>query len=523
MKKTITKTPLEHDDLPTLMVSIDCIQVVSNNRRRFDEKKLKELADNIAKVGVLLPLLVRGDMPNEYQLVAGERRLRAAKMAGLLEVPVRVGPWTEQEATEIQAFENLHREDLTPTEEARAFKAVLENGGHDVESLAQRVDKSETYVYRALALLNLPESILSEIEEGTITPAHGHQLLRLPAEEREKAFTEWRNSWDAKDNGFSIKSLKDSLESVELTRDLDRAIFPKDKPYAEFQSCASCPCNSGNQGNLFDGAEKGTCTNATCFDAKTDQARKDVASKAMAKQFKGIAFAGVVERDYRGIQFKGGVAVNADMLADKKFADLVQEKPAKFCFVVAKESPHDKDRRKPEAVLVCKDPALLRKIAPKAEAKQKAFDSSTGGFKKTAREKFIEAETEKALCEEAAGVVNINAHCTQGDAFWKLVIHAMAGHSSPQYIWSRLGISDDSEEKKLWQMDPLRWYETALLLAVNPYGRVNRDALKALGIKVGDVVKAAQSAAGKAYDAKKSAKKGGSKKGATDANETEQA
>jgi ParB/RepB/Spo0J family partition protein len=382
MTKTQEKRDAAAEALPSIEVPINAVRVLEQHRRHFDEKKIKELAGSIAKAGVLQPLLMRQDPedPALYILVAGERRLRAAKLAGRETVPARVGAWTEEEAAEIQAFENLHRADLTPVEEARAFKTLKDVGGHDVEALAERVDKSVAYVYRALALLELPAAILKEIEVWELTPAHGHQLMRCPPEDRLGVYKEWRDDWDSKDKGFTALSLREFVDQRQ-GQDLTKAIFPKDKPYAGQVACAGCAFNSGNQGQLFDGAEKGKCLNTSCFKTKTDAFRQDVAEKA-AKAFPGVKSAGVVDRDYSGLPKTNGVVIQAKDADTKKLRALVEESPEKFSLVVAKESTWG-EKKAPEAFLVCKDRALLEKagvVKPEPKAPAAARQSQEDVF-----------------------------------------------------------------------------------------------------------------------------------------------
>src|SRR5438132_7675202 len=128
------------------LVSLEQIQVPDGNpRRRFDERALRELADSIGKHGVLQPLVVR-TTDGGYTLIAGERRYRAAKLAGLKQVPVTLRDADEDSPLELAVDENLHREDLDPVEEAHAFQAILSSGGLNKKQLAERVSKSPQYV-----------------------------------------------------------------------------------------------------------------------------------------------------------------------------------------------------------------------------------------------------------------------------------------------------------------------------------------------------------------------------------------
>lgn len=146
-------------------------------RRRFDDAALDELAASIAEVGVLEPILVRKRAKGGYEIVAGERRWRAAQRAGLKEVPVFVRELNTQEAFEAALVENLQREDLNPIETARAFHRLVEELGHSQETVAKRVGKDRSTVANALRLLKLPESVLEMLEEGRLSEGHGRALL----------------------------------------------------------------------------------------------------------------------------------------------------------------------------------------------------------------------------------------------------------------------------------------------------------------------------------------------------------
>ncbi len=137
-----------------MQMAVEEIVEGSNCRSRMNPGKFEELVQNVKKVGILEPLLVRRDAKGKVILIAGYRRQAAAKVAGLQEVPVRILDVDEKQAAEIQALENLHREDLSPLDEARAFKRLLDRGQHTVESLAAQVDKSVNYV-EAPKMLNL--------------------------------------------------------------------------------------------------------------------------------------------------------------------------------------------------------------------------------------------------------------------------------------------------------------------------------------------------------------------------------
>lgn len=156
----------------------------SQPRKEFDEKALAELADSISQHGLLQPLLVRPLTLGGYQIVAGERRYRACRMAGINEVPVIIRELSDTETMEIALIENLQREDLTPLEEALGYKALIDEHDFSQDEVAQSVGKSRPAITNALRLLKLPESITEYLKDGKISAGHARALLSLSNEEQ---------------------------------------------------------------------------------------------------------------------------------------------------------------------------------------------------------------------------------------------------------------------------------------------------------------------------------------------------
>ena len=151
-------------------------------RKYFDEEALKELADSIAMHGVIQPLLARPLSDGGYQLIAGERRWRASRMAGLSQVPVIVKEMTDEEAMELALIENLQREDLNPIEEAEGFKLLMDTYSLTQEQAAEKVGKSRPAVANALRLLSLPGAVLDMVKQGIISSGHARTLIPLTDE-----------------------------------------------------------------------------------------------------------------------------------------------------------------------------------------------------------------------------------------------------------------------------------------------------------------------------------------------------
>ena len=151
-------------------------------RKQFDEDALMELADSIRQHGVIQPLLVRPLDNGMYQLVAGERRWRASRMAGLMEVPVVIRDLSDHEAMEIALIENLQRKDLNVIEEALGYQQLMDKYDMTQEKVAERVGKSRPAVANALRLLNLPEQVIDMVKAGEVTAGHARALLKLDDE-----------------------------------------------------------------------------------------------------------------------------------------------------------------------------------------------------------------------------------------------------------------------------------------------------------------------------------------------------
>lgn len=148
-------------------------------RKTFDEAALSELSDSIRAHGVIQPLLVRPMADGSYRLVAGERRYRAARMAGLTEVPVTIREMSDEEESIFALIENLQREDLNAIEEAEGLKRLIDSFGLTQEEAAARVGKSRTAVTNSLRLLNLPEEITALVKDGKVSMGHARALLSV--------------------------------------------------------------------------------------------------------------------------------------------------------------------------------------------------------------------------------------------------------------------------------------------------------------------------------------------------------
>lgn len=177
-------------------------------RRNFDEEALEELAESIRQFGLLQPILVH-DKKTYYEIVAGERRWRAAKKAGLKEIPVIIKELTEQEIVEISLIENIQRENLNPIEEAQAYKRLLTEFNLKQEKVAERVSKSRTAVTNSMRLLKLSDSVQQMVIDNMITTGHARALITI--EDPEQQYEVAKRIFDEKLNVRDVEKLVKNL------------------------------------------------------------------------------------------------------------------------------------------------------------------------------------------------------------------------------------------------------------------------------------------------------------------------
>ena len=201
------------DGVTTVTLPLD--EIIPNRdqpRKQFDDAALADLSDSIAQHGVLQPLLVRPMPDGSYQLVAGERRWRASRMAGLTEVPVVIRDMNEQEAAELALIENLQREDLNPMEEAIGYRTLMDNYGMTQEQAAQVVNKSRPAVANALRLLQLPEEVTDLVSAGTLSAGHARTVLSFEGAEAQIAAAK-----QAVAKGLSVRELEKMAKAAKRT------------------------------------------------------------------------------------------------------------------------------------------------------------------------------------------------------------------------------------------------------------------------------------------------------------------
>ena len=195
-----------------VMVGIDDISPNPGQpRKRFSDASLAELADSIRERGIIQPILAEDTGDGTYVIVAGERRYRAAKLAGLTEVPVIAQELTEEEMLEVALVENIQREDLNPIDEARALQSALDQSGATQDQLAKRLGKSRSAIANSLRLLRLDEDMQDALSDGTMTPGHARALLALTGKaDRRRLFERIR------DEGLSVREVEAMVKGGSL-------------------------------------------------------------------------------------------------------------------------------------------------------------------------------------------------------------------------------------------------------------------------------------------------------------------
>ncbi len=254
----------------------ELVESSTNPRKSFDEAALDELAGSIRSKGVLSPLLVRR-INGHFEIVTGARRYRAAQRAGLEEIPVRVGTFTDAETLEIQIIENIQRADVHPFEEAQGFRALLDREGADytIEKIAAKTGKAATFIAKRLKLLDLTQPAADAFTAGYIGVEHALLIAKLAPDMQEEALAHCFDGYfAANDTERSLvpasrlqawieQNVYLSLKSVPFSKE-DETLLP------EAGSCSNCPKRTGFNTLLFSEVKDDSCSDAGCFNRKLD-------------------------------------------------------------------------------------------------------------------------------------------------------------------------------------------------------------------------------------------------------------
>lgn len=212
---------------------------INQPRKRFEEEALQDLCDSIRIHGIIQPLTVRRLSSGYYQIIAGERRWRAAKLAGLKEVPAVVIEADDRKAAELAMIENLQREDLNPIEEANGYRSLMTDFGMTQEEVADRVGKSRSSVANVSRLLALPDAVQALLEEGTLSAGHARALLSLPEAEQQRNVAR-----RIVEEGLSVRQTEDAVRRIIRYTDKLAMGRPEDQiegvdPYVIYREAAA--------------------------------------------------------------------------------------------------------------------------------------------------------------------------------------------------------------------------------------------------------------------------------------------
>lgn len=205
-------------------IELDINKVEPNRdqpRKKFDEDALLDLSESIKQHGIIEPLLVQ-KKDDYYMIIAGERRWRASKMAGIKKVPVVIKDYTDQEIVEVSLIENIQREDLNPIEEAHAYKSLIETFNLKQDEVAERVSKSRTVITNSLRLLKLDDKVQQMVIDGTISSGHARTILSINDKNEQIRMAE-----RVMDEGLTVRDLEKEIKSMQ------KAAEGKEKPAKE--------------------------------------------------------------------------------------------------------------------------------------------------------------------------------------------------------------------------------------------------------------------------------------------------
>lgn len=267
----------------------ELVASTTNPRTEFEENSLNELAESIKSHGVLQPIIARThpDDKKKYEVVCGERRFRASKIAKLKTIPASIRDLDDDQVFEIQIIENLERKDVHPLDEAIAFKRMLDSGKYSMEDIAAKVAKTLTFVAQRLKLNDLIPELKDDFLKGEFGVGHAVLLCRVNHEKQKEIFENSKDRWEP---GYgTVKQLKEDLEDDDL--DLVNAFFNPEDPtiYVPAGPCTTCPKNSRANAVLFPEYEDNICFDKTCYETKTEVSKR-AAIKKIIDENPGLIF-----------------------------------------------------------------------------------------------------------------------------------------------------------------------------------------------------------------------------------------
>ena len=247
-------TTMQSQEAGSVMLPISQVEPGLNQpRKRFDDEALADLAASIEEHGIIQPLTVRRLSTGYYQIIAGERRWRAAKLAGRDKVPVVIIEADDRKVMELGLIENLQREDLNPVEEAEGYLALLTDFGMTQEELARRMGKSRPAIANALRLTALPPSVREMLVEGTITAGHGRAVLMVEGEQAQAAFAQ-----KIVEEGWNVRQAESAAKRFTLEAPEEKAPKPVDQDRLYIESAQKdLSLRLGRKVTISNGRKKG--------------------------------------------------------------------------------------------------------------------------------------------------------------------------------------------------------------------------------------------------------------------------
>lgn len=357
-----------------------------NLRSDADKNNLEELAESIKAVGLINPITVRvyDDNLAQYQIVSGERRFKAAKLAGLEEIPAIIRDLDDNQTMEIIITENLQRKDPNPLDEASGFNWLLNTGRYDVEAIADKVGKPVSYVSKRLKFVQLSDEVRDKFRAGEITIGHALEFARLNEKQQDKML-KWmeQNKYsnptatrlkEAIQQQFHLK-LKDAVFDTE--DDLLLEDLPGKHKYNGVLSCKMCEKRTGFNTNLFDDITEDLCTDPECYEVKL---------KAHIEK----TIHTYVEKDKPIVQYSHTETPEKPGTLTKKSDLVIVKRGDKKCeattdAIVSKVGPYHYDKQVGEIIKVCNDP----------NCKVHKRSKSSGSRNEAANDKMTEANQKK--------------------------------------------------------------------------------------------------------------------------------
>jgi len=278
-KQTIT---VASTDVTPTMLKVPAIVFGKNYRKYISDTALKELASDISAHGMISPVTVREISAGRYELVVGQRRLKAAILAGQLTVPAIIRNFTDEEITEIQLSENYNRVDPHPLDDAFGI-LELQDSGMAMDDIALRLGKSKSFIFNRLKLAQLTEQLQEVFYANKFSLAEALELSYLSANSQSEFFEQYCDNWKADD--FSISNLRYLLDRFKC--DLTRACFNTSDTalIPDCGSCLNCPFNSATLQSLFpEMSKQAICTNKSCFERKCQANAEKVVKSSIAKE-----------------------------------------------------------------------------------------------------------------------------------------------------------------------------------------------------------------------------------------------